>query len=799
MSRHPRLALSVIGMAVALVLAAGGPALGQLDILSGKPLKRSADGASTGIVRPEDVVSVSAEFAPPAHDGQPGTLSITADIKPPWYTYAITQKPVLATPTTIKLDPSSDYQLAGDWQPNLPPTIKQLAGDTFETHAPSVTWQAPLEIKPGVDPSKLEIAGRVRIQVCHDSCLRPTEFPFVAQVVSKPAAEKPKPTGIFQPQRGHVTWRGRLEPQTATPGTTVKLLFTAEPAGNWHIYNVLDRDPRDLGYKPTLIVLTKTGPLKSGRAKTNDPLIEVPADIPGGEAQRYHAERVTWIVPITIPADAKMGDYPIEGLVGYQTCSGATCDLPSGLRFEATLTVAPTAGKQAAPLAIGEALYKDAAKAADQRPLEVSAAAPPVEGTDKSLLVMLALSLAGGFVLNFMPCVLPVIGLKILSFAEQAGRSRSHILALNIWYSLGLLSVFMVLATLSSAVNLGLNDTNLHWGQQFSSTAFNVTMVAIVFVMALSFLGVWEIPIPGFVGSGRANEIAMHEGAVGAFAKGVITTVLATPCSGPLLGAVFGYTLKQPPGVTYAIFASIGLGMAAPYLLIGAFPSLIRVLPKPGAWMETFKHMMGFLMLGTIVFFFSFMNRDYLVPTFALMIGLWAACWWIGRVSIVEPLGRRLKAWAQGIAVATVVGLAAFTWLTPRESLIAWKGFSQAELTRLTDQGKTVLVDFTAEWCPNCKYNLRYVIETPEVRELLDTNKIVPLLADWTDGSPEITETLESLQSASIPVLAIYAPQRPPIVLRDVLTRQQVIDALNQAGAAQTATTASKSLAVTKP
>ncbi len=409
-------------------------------------------------------------------------------------------------------------------------------------------------------------------------------------------------------------------------------------------------------------------------------------------------------------------------------------------------------------MAIGEAPYKDAAKAADDRPIESSAATFPAAGSDRSLLVMLAFSLAGGFVLNFMPCVLPVIGLKILSFAEQAGRSRRHILTLNLWYSLGLLSVFMVLATLSSAVNLGLHDTNLHWGQQFSSTAFNVTMVGLVFVMALSFLGVWEIPIPGFVGSGRANEVAMRKGAVGAFSKGVITTVLATPCSGPLLGAVFGYTLKQPPAVTYAIFAAIGLGMAAPYLLIGAFPSLIRMLPKPGAWMETFKQMMGFLMLGTIVFFFSFMNRDYLVPTFAMMIGLWAAVWWIGRVSIVEPLSHRLKAWAQGIVVAALVGVASFTWLTPRESLIPWKGFSQAELARLTGEGQTVLVDFTAEWCPNCKLNLRYAIETPEVRELLDANKIVPLLADWTDGSAEVTKTLESLDSASIPVLAIFAP-----------------------------------------
>jgi thiol:disulfide interchange protein len=204
----------------------------------------------------------------------------------------------------------------------------------------------------------------------------------------------------------------------------------------------------------------------------------------------------------------------------------------------------------------------------------------------------------------------------------------------------------MVLATLAAGVSLGLRDTNLGCGEQFSSTTFNVVMVAIVFVFALSFLGVWEIPIPGFVGSGAAAEVASHEGAVGAFVKGALTTVLATPCSGPALGPVFGYTLNQPPQVTFLIFGCIGLGMSSPYLLIGAFPNLIRFLPKPGAWMDTFKHMMGFVMLATIVFLFGIIKKDYLVPTFAMMVGLWAGCWWIGHVAVRR---RARKAWVQGV------------------------------------------------------------------------------------------------------------------------------------------------------
>ncbi len=232
-----------------------------------------------------------------------------------------------------------------------------------------------------------------------------------------------------------------------------------------------------------------------------------------------------------------------------------------------------------------------------------------------------------------------------------------------------------------------MSEENLGWGQQFTSTTFNIVMVGLVFAMALSFLGVWEIPIPGFASSGKANDLASQEGFVGAFAKGAMATVLSTPCSGPFLGPVFGFTLTQPPEVTFLIFGAMGLGMASPYLLIGAFPQLIRFLPKPGAWMETFKHIMGFVLLGTIVFLFTFMDKDYIVPTFAMMVGIWAACWWIGRISFVEPLPVRLKAWAQGAAVALVVGWVSFHWLTPQESIIPWQNFSRRKFNDSRPRG----------------------------------------------------------------------------------------------------------------
>jgi thiol:disulfide interchange protein len=404
-------------------------------------------------------------------------------------------------------------------------------------------------------------------------------------------------------------------------------------------------------------------------------------------------------------------------------------------------------------------------------------AAAPAATDAGTLLAKLAAAFLGGIILNLMPCVLPVISLKIFSFLEQAGESRARVLALNIWYSLGLFAVFMLLAVLAASLRIA-------WGEQFTLPWFKVGLTGLVFVMALSFLGTWEIPIPGFIGSGKAGQLQVKEGAVGAFFKGVFTTILATPCSGPLLGGVFGYLLTQPPFVTYLLFGAIGLGMASPYLIIGANPELMRFLPKPGAWMDTLKQVMGFLLLFTVVYLFSTMSAAYFIPTLTLLVGLWFAAWWIGRTPLTAELGEKLKAWAGGIAVAAVVGLLAFTVLMHQPG-IAWQPFSPEALARARAEGKTVMVDFTADWCPTCKANLKFAIDRPEVRRLIEKHRVVPMIADWTDYSPVIKQALNELGYNSIPVLAIWPPQgaqAAPIVLSDLLRESQVIEALKAAG-----------------
>lgn len=522
-----------------------------------------------------------------------------------------------------------------------------------------------------------------------------------------------------------------------------------------------------------------------------------------------HTGTVTWRAPIRLDPGADPASILIQGSLTGQICREGECaDLEADdhkfiARFDTDLQgpaiaaeasgSASNGGSSSVP-SKGNRASSDAST--DQQVPDATNAASTVTGVvssirPTSLLQAIAIGLVGGLVLNLMPCVLPVIGLKILSFVQQSHGDRRQAFILNVVYALGILVVMMALAALSVRFNLS-------WGEQFGIPAFKVAMIVLVFAMALSFLGVWEIPLPGFLGGSTAAGLAAKEGIVGAFSKGVFATLLATPCSGPLLGPLFGFTLNRPPYVTYTIFAAVALGMALPYLWIGAFPSLARWIPKPGAWMQTFKEFMAFPLLATVVYLFTALGRPELyAPTLALCFAVWFACWWIGRTPLTAPFSSHAVAWLGGVGAAVLVGYLSFA-TGPEKPHIAWKPFSPEALTAAQEQGKTVLVDFTANWCATCLLNSANAIDTKKVARLIDELDVVPLLADWTDTtSPQgrmIKKFLNSHGANAIPFLVIYSGANPDqkIVLPDLLSESQVLAALEAAGPSRTTNTASK-------
>ena len=685
--------------------------------------------------------------------GRDGKLHVTAEISPGWHLYSVTQEKGGPKRTEIKLKSEPATSTLKPFTPDHAPRVSM--NDVFpvpiEEHEEQVVWTAPIRLPEGVNPERFELEVRLSGLTCQDmgSCVEvnQTVVAKFAGYLAGSGAPKPKSKpepkaaamagkpGPYKTKTIHVAMDGSVEPGEVAPGKTVRLTITATVDRGWHVYAHADTAP-DIGSKPTLIVVTPPAQWRVDPVQADaKPIVKKEPD---GETSKYHEGQVAWTVDVRVPATAKPGDYDLAGLIGYQTCksgSDGQCDAPIAAEFHAKIVVGSGPNDGHSPLLFAPASYSKVAKLAATPPesrdpppaigsnnhaTNDANTSPPIESpanalpatkrrfqtrdlsgatkTNLTLFSALGFALLGGFILNFMPCVLPVIGLKVMAFVHQSHGSRGRVFMLNVWYSLGLLSVFLVLATFAAAPHFFGRSEALGWGEQFKSTPFNVVMASVVFVFALSLLGVWEIPIPGFVGSGKAAEIAEHEGAVGAFCKGVFTTILATPCTGPFMGATLTWAFAQPVLVIYATFACLGLGMALPYLLIGAFPQMIRLLPKPGAWMDTFKQIMGFVLLATVVFIFTFLKKDYFAATFALLIGLWAACWWIGRTPVYAALPIRLRAWSVAIVIAAVVGWTGFTVLGPSTAKLPWKPYSASTFDQLLAEGHTVLVDFTADW-----------------------------------------------------------------------------------------------------
>jgi thiol:disulfide interchange protein len=706
------------------------------------------------------------------------------------------------------------------------------------------------------------------------------------------------------------------------PGSTAKLVVTAESDPNWHVYAYADRSvPGDIS-SPTRLVLTQ--PLGWTLASVETDSVPTEQREEGFPVVRYHDGSVTWTAEIQIPDDVPPGQYTLEGLIGYQTCS-TVCDRPTAAAFSTTLRVGPqpVPGQHALEFAATDQRYREVATLADSATGQLAGAGPASEEagpaeTDSSGLadaapspgtsaspestaavafslektaenreldlekkfsnfifwaVVIPCALVGGVLLNVMPCVLPVLGLKIMGFVNQAGESRGRIFALNLWYAAGLLSVFLVFATVmvvvsalsASAATQAVQDDTWGWGQQFNHDAFNIPLIAVVFVMALSFLGVWEIPIPGFAAGSTATKLAEKEGPAGAFAKGVVTTILATPCTGPGIAIAMTFATALSVPQIYILFIAISAGMASPYLIIGAFPKLINSLPKPGAWMETVKQVLGFVLLATVIWLYVSVQWVNMVPTLALLFGLWAACWRVGRISVTSELKVKAKVWARAAVFATFIGLFAFfpggtvggfpipglkgmmqgrfqrsveteiakrPAATARDDLdsietantndgasdtpatgpsseaatevgavrgaaeengkaekpenefeLPWQRFSIAKLEQLTAEQKTVMVDFTADWCLTCKTLEQFVLNTRAVREVVDRNGVVPLMGNWS-SNPEVGTMLSALNSKQVPVLAIFPAGRPndPIVLSGPYTKSTLINKLEEAG-----------------
>lgn len=681
---------------------------------------------------------------------KPGELEIATQIPPGFKIYSLTQEKGGPFPTKIYL--ADGILPDGDFVPAPAPKAEKdedVWGDfTIESHENFVKWNVKFNWKDPKNPPA-QISGSVEAQMCDaNSCLPPKKFPFTAPVpqIKKIALPTEQNTDLSLP-----------ESQSTAEIPVEEQRIAVQP--------VAERQGAEQ--------LTANRPT-SGRSIPEMQFLE-------------NKTQETQNLEIQIPAKtSEKAEAP--GKTQSSEASDGALNSPGASAEES------------------EAMKNG--KSSDTDPVQEN---PHWNGgdfsVDYSLAIILLMAYLGGLILNLMPCVLPVIAPKLHSFVRQAGEARLRIFLLNVSYSLGLLTVLWILAILSRIADLTAllkeilpSDVaaklpefqNMGWGQQFTYPGFVIFMIALVFVMGLSFLGVWEIPIPGMISSGKLGKMQKKEGFLGAYCMGILTTLLATPCVGPYLGPVFGWSMTQPVWTSFLAFTVIGLGLGTPYLVIGACPFMIRFLPKPGEWMETLKEVMGFFFLGTVVWLFYVLPGRFTVPVLGLLVALWFSCWLIGKNTLSGASRESiLAAWVSGIIFTLLVGFILFSMdlsqVNDEENEttvsvadgIPWEKFSFARVEELRKSQKIIFIDFTARWCATCQTNTKFAIETPKVEEFVKSNEIAPLLADWTEPSEEIKSYLERMGRNSIPLIVIWIPgKEQPVLIDGLVSESKLLSAL---------------------
>jgi thiol:disulfide interchange protein/DsbC/DsbD-like thiol-disulfide interchange protein len=422
-------------------------------------------------------------------------------------------------------------------------------------------------------------------------------------------------------------------------------------------------------------------------------------------------------------------------------------------------------------------------------PAVISAAAPPVAVDWGSLASMLGLAFVGGLILNIMPCVLPVLALKILGFVRQSGSHPGQVRRLGLYYGAGVLTSFLILGLVSLAVQAAGGVAG--WSTAFQNPQFRVGMCVLLVLVALNLFGVFEVTLSGGA-AGAAGSLASKEGPGGAFFNGVLAAVLATPCTAPFLATAVAFAFTQPPLVLLSIFLTVGLGLASPFVVLCWKPAWLKLMPKPGDWMVRFKTIMGFPVLGTAVWIFWFTSKrmgESGVLWFGLFLVTVALAAWVWG-EYTQRLGR----FGFGITTATVLLVGGYFlfleyeigWRSPggfRKPGLDWQAWSAAKVDAERAAGHPVLVDFTADNCANCKFNKATSIEISSTISKLKENHVTTLEGDFTDADPAIAEVLKQFGRRGVPLVVVYSknPALPPKALPVTLTPSIVQEAIDWA------------------
>ncbi len=378
--------------------------------------------------------------------------------------------------------------------------------------------------------------------------------------------------------------------------------------------------------------------------------------------------------------------------------------------------------------------------------------------------------LLGGLILNLMPCVFPVIGLKIMGFVQQAGSNRKKIAMHGVTFAAGVLASFGVISGILFAARAaaGGGADSIGWGYQLQNPWVVLVLMLLMFILAMNMFGIFEL---GTSATSVGGSLQSKQGLGGSFFSGILATVVATPCSAPFLGVAIGAAIALPAFQFFTAFAAMAIGLALPYLILSIFPNLINFLPRPGVWMESFKQAMSFFLFATAgyllwVYAGQIGLENLLGPIFGLS-GIAIAAWIYGRWNLPHrPVATRRTA----LALTIFFAVGGFMLIKPpQKSALVWEKWSQQTVDDLLANGTPVFIDFTAQWCATCQVNKHHAYDA-EVVALMKQKGIVTLRGDKTNANPEVDAKIQELHRAAIPVNVLYVPGKAPIITPELLS-----------------------------
>lgn len=690
----------------------------------------AAQGVPQGFRTPADLVRASLVAEPAAVAGaQPFTLAVRMQIKPGWHVYWRNPGDSGLPPEVTWTLPAGFNASAIRWPAPERIPIATLMNYGYEGE---VTLLVPVTPPPSLDPANpVQIQAKLTYLVCETECVPGSADLALTLPVGK-AEPDPANAALFARARAALPapalWPLRLSSQ----GDTLQLDFAAT------------------GLKPESI-----------RNAAYFPYAETAIDNAAAQVMTVDETGLHLTIARSSPTDP----------------------VPAALPGVLTIDEVGTDGTRRLAFAYGDEPVLPAVAAASSAPNPAGAPPAVAEFDALTLATAAVFAFLGGLILNLMPCVFPVLSIKVLSLVRHAGEGPARLRLHGLAYTAGVLASFLGLASLLIALKGG--GAAIGWGFQLQSPAMVAALAYLLFAMGLSLSGVVHV---GGRLAGLGDGLTRRAGLSGSFFTGVLATLVATPCTAPFMGSAVGFALTQSAGVALAVFASLGLGLALPFLVLTLWPPALRALPRPGAWMETLKQVLAFPVYATVAWLIWVLAqqvdpRGLLAALIGLvLVGFAAWAWEHGRAA--APGAGRVARVAAALALIAVSALAV---TLPRDraapsAQAAADGvepFTQARLDALVDAHRPVFVDMTAAWCITCAVNEATSLNTKAVRAAMAERGVTYMKGDWTNQNPEITRLLEKHGRSGVPLYLLYTGTGAPQVLPQILTEGTVLAALD--------------------